>query len=147
MSSEKWVQNHKVIEEIESMEDNLKEEYYKKKYREERRALDKMDSDPAYFYKYASNFCRKGMNIPSWRGPNGLVSDGGGKAQILKKQYSSVWYVHFVPLADDSIGNLFKGCNECHECKEDKLTESVKNHREAILEFSRVNNSLTDNEY
>ena len=131
---------------------SLKDEYFKKRFREENRALEKMEKDPSYFLKYTRRFGKKEGSIPSLKGPGGLVSDGKAKAQILNKQYSSVWSVLFEPLTNDVITYLFKGCSECsaqtvHECKEDQLSEAILNHREAILEFSRVNNSPTHKEY
>ena len=84
--SNNWVKNHKVIKEIESIEDKLKDEYRRKKHNEERKVLDKMDGDPSYFFKYARRFGKKEGSIPSLKGPKGLVSDNLAKAQILNTQ-------------------------------------------------------------
>ena len=108
MTSNSWLKNHEVIEEIESIEESLKDEYRKKKYNEERKALDRMDEDPSYFFKYARRFGKKEGSILSLKGPKGLVLDGLSKAQILNDQYSSVWSVPNVKLSDSVIWNMFE---------------------------------------
>ena len=72
-----------------------------------------MKGDFSYFYKYVRIFGEKEGSIPSLKGPNGLVSDGRTKAQILNKQYSSVWSVPVVKLNDNGICNLFEDCTDC----------------------------------
>ena len=152
LESNSWTKNHEVIEEIEAIEDKLKEEYRRKKYKEERKVLDKMDRDPSYFFKYAKRFGKKEGSIPSLKGPNGLVSDSLTKARILNSQYSSVWTVPNTKLSDSEVDRIFGSCSQCineevHECKEDIVREAIINHREAIMAFSNQNNSLSYKEY
>ena len=81
------------------------------------------------------------------------MSDGIAKAQILNKQYSSVWSKPLCPLNKSKIGDIFNDCELCKieivkECKEDCISEAIVNHREAIMGFSRENiKSLSKNEY
>ena len=152
LTSNSWVKNHEVIEEIETIEDKLKDEYIKKKYNEERKVVDKMDQDPSYFFKYARRFGKKEGSIPSLKGPNGLVSDNLAKAHILNSQYSSVWTVPSTKLSDIEVEKIFGQCSHCnneevHECKDDIALEAVINHREAIMAFSKQNNFLSHKEF
>ena len=152
LASNSWVKNHEVIEEIETIEDKLKDEYRRKKYNKERKVLDKMDQDPSYYFKYPRRFGKKEGSIPSLKGPNGLVSDSLTKAHILNSQYSSVWTVPYIKLSDSEVDRIFGSCSHCinevvHECKEDIALEAVLNHREAIMAFSNQNNSLSYKEY
>ena len=148
MALDSWIRNQEVIEEIESIEDLLKEEYCKKRYKEERRALEKMEKDSSYFFKYARRFGKKEGSIPSLKGPRGLESDGCVKAQILNTQYSSVWSKPLCDLNEDKIGEIFNDCEDCmkekvHECRTDQISEAIISHREAFMEFSRTSNTLT----
>ena len=154
MASDSWIRNYEVIEEIESIEDSLKEEYFKKRYKEESRALEKMEKDSSYFFKYARRFGKKEGSIPSLKGPRsrGLESDGCVKAQILNTQYSSVWSKPLCELNEVKIREIFNDCEDClkekvHECRSDQISEAIISHREAIMEFSRTNNTLSKKEY
>ena len=43
---------------LEAKAEEFLEKYSKNRFNEERRALDKMDEDPSYFYKYVRRFCK-----------------------------------------------------------------------------------------
>ena len=95
------------------MEEKLKSEYIKKRKIEESRVLKKIESDPSYFYKYSRKKSSNSLNIPSLKGPNGLVSDSKAKASILNKQYASVWLKPLKILSGDYILNIFGEFEMC----------------------------------
>ena len=60
MASDNWLKNHETIREIEKVELSLKDEYYKKRAKEENRVLEKIEKDSSYFFKYTRRFGQKG---------------------------------------------------------------------------------------
>ena len=65
MVSNNWSKNHAVVEDIEAIEDTLKAEYDKKRYNEERRALDRMDEDSLIFTNMLGDFVGREGPFPA----------------------------------------------------------------------------------
>ena len=53
LDSDNWRENHRIIEQIEAIDNELNCEYRKQRTVEENRALNKIKEAPSYFYKYA----------------------------------------------------------------------------------------------
>ena len=152
MNSSSWIKNHKNVEELEKVERELSIEYRKKKLIEERRAIDKIENDSSYFYKYARKFCKNGFGIPSLMKNGNLISNCDEKAEILNEQYKSVWSIPKFDTNHEMIEEFFGECYQCknqvvHICKSDTISEAIYDFREAILKYEPKNGHISKNMY
>ena len=152
LTSNSWVKNHRNIEKLEKVEEELASEYRKKKLIEEKRAIAKIENNSSYFYKYAKKFCRNGFGIPSLMKDGNLVSDDLEKTEILSDQYRSVWTVPKFAAGYDQIEEFFGECKLCmeevvHICKSDTISEAIYNFKDAIMKYEPKNCEIPKNMY
>jgi hypothetical protein len=143
LSKSNWVQNMKIMEELEDVTVALDEMYLSRRRDMEAKAISRMKSDPSYFYKYQRRFAKTSESIPDLKitvnDKVTVVSDDYGKAEALRRQYESVWSS---PDSQYVIGDsleFFHGCSGCkedrvHICEEDIFMDAVlNNHMEEII--------------
>ena len=73
------------------MEDEIDEEYKKRRLKEEKAAIKTIKQNPKYFYSYAKKFSKSKGEIAAFEKEDGdLTDDPAEQAEILRKQYESV---------------------------------------------------------
>ena len=69
--SDDWNINHKVIEQLEEVENEISNEYNKMRFKDENKAVERMENYSKYFYKYTKKFCKNNGGISRGLGPDG----------------------------------------------------------------------------
>ena len=130
LSSNDWIKNHKIMEEIEEIEENLKQSYMKRKYEFERKAICKISENSSEFFKYANKYknCSEGIGV--LQNGSEYVNDDSVKSELLQSQFCSVWSNPSVYHEIQDLECIFGQCLNCineetHICKYDIISEVI----------------------
>ena len=91
LKSKSWEKNYSVMLELEEVEEELSRHYSVMRRREENEAIQKLKSNPKYFYSYQKRFSKTVNTIGDFVKKNGeVITDQVEKAEMLMEQYESV---------------------------------------------------------
>ena len=91
LASTSWQKNYKTMVELRKVEDEIDEEYKKRRLKEEKAAIQTIKQNPKYFYSYAKKFSKSKGEIAAFEKEDGVLTDDPAEqAEILRKQYESV---------------------------------------------------------
>ena len=95
--SNHWLKTVKLTEELEAKELELSERYKERKLKIEKEAINRIKSNPKFFYTYARKSAKTSSEVGTLVGSDGtLCSNTAQKAECLKNQYESVCQIkHF----------------------------------------------------
>ena len=91
LKSKSWEKNYSVMLELEEVEEELSSHYSARRRKEEKEAIQRLKSNPKYFYSYQKRFSKTVNTIGDFVKKNGeIITDPVEKAEKLKDQYESV---------------------------------------------------------
>ena len=91
LASTSWQKNYKTMVELRQVEDEIDEEYKKRRLKEEKAAIQTIKQNPKYFYSYAKKFSKSKGEIAAFEKEDGVLTDDPAEqAEILRRQYESV---------------------------------------------------------
>ena len=91
MASKAWTKNYDTMMKLIEVETKLDEMYKSRRKKKENEAINKMTTNPSYFYSYAKRFSKTSNQIGQLTKKDGtIVTDSSEKAELLKEQYESV---------------------------------------------------------
>ena len=79
------------MEELEGIENELKESYRARRIKQEAEIIEKIAEDPNNFYRYANKFKIDRNGIGTLKDGDLIAEDDKSKSELLQKQYCSVW--------------------------------------------------------
>ena len=83
LTSDNWVESQKVVEEMNNVEDQLKEYYRMKQLNEVSKAINHIVEDPANFFKYTRKFKYNDYGIGTLKEYGKLFDENIDKVEIL----------------------------------------------------------------
>ena len=109
-SSTQTEQCARLLQNVYGVEDKLKKSYEEERHQQERQAVDKIRTNPKFFYRYVKRFSRTKSTIGPLLSDDGkCITDSKQMAEILNKQYNSAFST---PRADKKIDNPISFFNE-----------------------------------
>ena len=112
------------------------------------KAIDRMNSDPKYFFRYQKRFSKKkdeiGDLVTKINGKDVTATDDKMKANILSKQYKSIWSNPKEEYVVNDLNKFFGGCSLCrqesvHICQEDIFIKEAITYHDIIDSYTQVN--------
>ena len=134
LATTNWKTNLKVMEELGDVTSSLEAHYLAKRRTAESKAIEKMKSDPKYFYNYQRRFSSNPSGISDLvtkvDGVEMEASTDEEKAEALSVQYQEVWSV---PKENYMVSNHFEFFHECIDCVEERVHDCFDDIMEKIM--------------
>ena len=137
LMSDKWTKNLRVEEELEKVTDELDSLLYNRRLEMENKAINKINKEPAYFYKYQRRFGKVSEPVADLKVKEGdnikIVTDNKSKADVLNQQYCKMWTEPKIEYKVENSNAFFNNCYDCHKeldhyCDEDVINDNIENN-------------------
>ena len=116
----------KIKEQLVDIESELLKSHNDERLHDENKALDRIKSDPNYFFKYAKQFSKTATEVGPLLNANGvLVNDKRSMSEMLLKQFSSVFSTPSANHAIHDLQSFFHGNDQIHSNLNTKLTDII----------------------
>ena len=134
----------KIKEQLDDIESELLKCHNDERLHDENKALDRIKSDPNYFFKYAKKFSKTATEVGPLLNANGvLVNDKRSMSEMLLKQFSSVFSTPSANHAIHDIQSLFHDNDQIHSNLNTKLTDIIftRESVEAAIKSLKANSA------
>ena len=134
----------KIKEQLVDIESELLKSHNDEILHDENKALDRIKSDPNYFFKYAKKFSKTATEVGPLLNADGvLVNNKRSMSEILLKQFSSVFSTHSANHAFHDIPSFFYDNDQIHSNLNPKLTDIIftRESVEAAIKSLKANSA------
>ena len=132
----------KIKEQLVDIESELLKSHNDERLHDENKALDRIKSDPNYYFKYAKKFSKTATEVGPLLNANGvLVNDKRSMSEMLLKQFSSVFSTPSANHTFHDIPSFFHDNDQIHSNLNPKLTDIIfpKESVEAAIKSLKLN--------